>query len=498
MRVFSRTPYLLLGALALALILTFVGWPASQASSAPPAPAQASYTCSWKDLGNLNRTVAYAASAIDTDNAVMYVYGGYSEPSANWQTQSQVSGITFGATLSRGDTAVANVSSSGSKDREALAGVYRSKGDDSAIYWIGGRDNSGKTSSDVYRYTIKTKAWEMLSTAGSFSTRNEHAAAYDPEHDVIWVAAGEISACTSVPCTAPQMPTQYLQFDAATGAASWQDGPSGGPRAKGGTMVYDSSAKRMLFFGGTIDGGKGTNQLYELDLTDPDVTKAKWSSLGAGGTAPQVAVHGAAYDPDRNWMVVYGGMKANYADPGRESGESRTFALDLSESPPAWKNLNTTVGERIQGVMEYLPKHQAVIFASGRDALADPVEDTVFKRNIYGLACTEIVPTATLAPTDTPDPSIPTNTPSGPGPGPTWEPPQPDPAVCPGLDTKVPQAAIDNAVANPDSTGGWMQLCNPNLPISPWNQYRDKLALRSPSKPFNLLFNGLVWKCGCP
>ncbi len=74
----------------------------------------------------------------------------------------------------------------------------------------------------------------------------------------------------------------------------------------------------------------------------------------------------------------------------------------------------------------------------------------------------------------------------------------PDPQVCPNLANQVPQVVIDNAMANQATIQGWMQLCNNNLPPSPWNQYRDKLSLQSPSKPYNPLFNSVVWKCGCP
>lgn len=347
---------------------------AAQASPAPAALQQAT-KCDWKDVGNLNRSVAYAASAMDTDNGVMYVYGGYSDPSAQFQTQSAISTITFGATLTSGDTKVAALSVSGNPDREALAGVYRSKGDDSAVYWIGGRNNSGDTSNDVYEYKIKARSWSRLAASGSFGNRDEHVAVYDPKHDVIWVAAGESKACTSVPCQAPAMPTNYLAFDAMTGAATWHEGPSGGPHAKGPTAVYDSKKERMLVFGGTPDGSKGTGDLWALDLSDPDVTKAKWVEVKPSGTGPAVAVQGTAYDAERNWMVVYGGMKTNCAVGNKETGETRTFALDLNVDPPAWRNLGSTVGDRIQPVMEYLPQHKAVVMTAGRVAILDPVQD---------------------------------------------------------------------------------------------------------------------------
>jgi hypothetical protein len=489
----SRT---LAGLLRAGLAIGLVTLLVASAAAVSAAPPQQTYTCRWKDLGNLNRTATYPASAMDTDKSIMHVYGGFGDASQDFETQNAITGITFGATLSRGDTGVASINAPGSKDREALAGAYRPKGDDSAIYWIAGRDNTGTTSSDVQVYHIKAGTWSVLATTGSFGKRNEHAAAYDPKHDVIWVAAGTTSSCASVPCTAPTMPTSYLSFDPATGAASWHDGPSGGPRAKGGSMVYDAKGERMLLFGGTIDGVKGTDQLYQLDLKDPDVAKAKWSQLAATGTAPQVAAHGAAYDAERNWMVVAGGMKTNYGVPGSESGETRTFALDLSTTPPSWRDLRANVGDAIQGVMEYVPKHKAVVITGGRGALADPVENTTFERGIRGLECTAA---ATPTPTRTPSGPVATNTPGGTQPTAA---PQPtvvnDPMVCESIKNRVPAIVINDAVAQPNKVYGYGLACNPGLaPVDPWNPVRRYLTLRNMNVPYNPVYNGVVWSCGC-
>lgn len=466
----SRCLALAVPALAVLALAPAVG---ARPAQAPPAQA---VTCTWKDLGNLNRNVAYSASAMDTANGVMYTYGGYGDDSTNFQTESAVSGITFGATFTKGDTKVAAVAVSGSQERDTAVGVYRPAGDDSAIYWIAGRNNTGETSDEVQVYHIKKKEWKKLATTGNFSKHGEHGAEYDPKHDVIWVAAGEVNSCTSVPCTAPVMPTSYLAFDPTTGAASWHDGPSGGPKAKGGTMVYDSQGERMLFFGGTQDGDKGLNQLFQLDLKDPDVTKAKWSTLATTGTAPSVAVHTAGYHPELNWMIVYGGMKSAYAQANKETGESRTYALDLSVTPPAWRNLNATIGERIQSVMEYVPQHKGMVLTSGRVPWVDPPTG-LNKRSIHGLSCAAA--------------AVPTPKPTQPSGG------ADDAKVCDRLRGKVPAAAIDEALANPSAVGGWNDRCMPNLPPGMGNGPRRYLGLANEAAPYHPMFNGLVWRCGC-
>jgi len=172
----------------------------------------------------------------------------------------------------------------------------------------------------------------------------------------------------------------------------------------------------MIAFGGTPDGSRGTDNLWALDISDPDVSAANWERLDADGTGPSVAVHVAAYDRGRNWMVVYGGIRNNYAIPGRESSETRTWILDLNEEPPVWRNLGISLGDRIQAVAGFVDKFGAVVVASGRERVADPIQSDFNVRTIHGLVCPE-APTATPVATVTSSP-VPTETATSP-PSPT-------------------------------------------------------------------------------
>jgi len=109
-------------------------------------------------------------------------------------------------------------------------------------------------------------------------------------------------------------------------------------------------------------------------------------------------------------------------------------------------------------------------------------------------------PTATVEPTPlpptathtmTPDPTA-TDTPTAPGVEPD------DPAICEFLENRVPPVVIFYAVANPGRIQGYGQLCYPNRPESPYNTYRRYLSLWQSSKPYHPLYNGVVFKCGCP
>lgn len=69
--------------------------------------------------------------------------------------------------------------------------------------------------------------------------------------------------------------------------------------------------------------------------------------------------------------------------------------------------------------------------------------------------------------------------------------------VCPQLAGRVPEAAQQAALANPNSVYGWLLPRNPGLQPGPANPPRTWLAMLAPSKPFGP-GNPLVWKVGCP
>jgi hypothetical protein len=94
--------------------------------------------------------------------------------------------------------------------------------------------------------------------------------------------------------------------------------------------------------------------------------------------------------------------------------------------------------------------------------------------------------------TDTPTPTATaterlTDTPS-PTPGPT-------PIACPHLD--APADEIADALAHPETIGGWGQLCDEGKPWSPMNGYRTSLMLMNPNVPYDSASNRLIFRCGC-
>jgi hypothetical protein len=73
------------------------------------------------------------------------------------------------------------------------------------------------------------------------------------------------------------------------------------------------------------------------------------------------------------------------------------------------------------------------------------------------------------------------------------------PRACPQLAGRVPVVAIDAALANPDKVDGWKRRQNPSIPADPYmNPAAARLTLRNMGVPWHPLFNGLMYRAGCP
>ena len=481
-----------------ALMLGIVAVAASPAPGADAAPTQ-QLTCSWTNLGNSTRELHFVASAIDTDQNKLYVYGGVN---ASYAAQSQVEVADFsGATLG---VSHRTVTASGSRALVGAAGAYRAKGDsdESAVYFFGGASDPsvGQGGNVVQRYLTKAGRWEVVSPANAtaFTNRLGAAAEYDPEHDVIWVVGG-VTQCKlsdvigGGQCNARSLTTVYLSFDPTTGQPTWNTLAGGAQSVYAHSMVYDSAGKRMLIFGGTNTIQSGQSTLLALDLSDPDPDKASFSTLATTGRAPSVLFHGAAYDPVQNWMIVAGGATNNFLT-NREATENNTHALDLGQTPPAWVSL-TSYRDRVAGAMAYVPNHGVAVFTLGRNKVTNP-ESPRIDRRTDALVCGAAPPPTTPPPVEPTTPA-----PTQPGPGPTAPPqptPVPAPEECAFVANKVPGQARADALANPASVYGYQMLCNPNLPPSPFNTMRNRLSMQNAAKPYHPMYNGLVWSCGCP
>jgi hypothetical protein len=484
------------------------------AAAAPATPvAQASpaqqLSCSWESIGQSTKDLFHVASAFDTDYNKLYVYGGV-DPDFGAQNTVEVADLS-GATLRATWRAV---TAGSAKNVVGAAGAYRARGKDaadSAVYFFGGISDpsSGQADDFVQRYLVKAARWETVTPTNptEFKARFFASAAYDPSHDALWVVGG-INTCTlsdvqaGSACNARSLATQYLTFD-AQGNATWHTLSGADQSLYAAQMVYDAPRKRMLVFTGTSNITRSLGDVWQLDLSNADPSKATLSKVTTQGPGPSTYFNGAIFWAADNWLVAYGGVRQNFMQ-STEATDTGTWALNLASTPPQWTNLSPTgsPGPRVAGAMAYDPVHKAGIFAAGRDKYvvtseSEPKSQKA-QRATYALSCHAGVGPSTTPTSPTPGTPVTPGTPTVRTPTPTTAPTPQGYEVCDFIRSRVPSAVINAAVGNPSSVKGYRQLCNPNLEPSTWNVLRSHFSLEAGSKPFHPVFNTIVLKCGCP
>jgi hypothetical protein len=299
------------------------------------------------------------------------------------------------------------------------------------------------------------------------------------------------------------------------------DAPIPSPRyGSCAAYVFDKDAEvdGLFVLGGQEGGTVGTTSHKEVWWLDFSVKEAGvWRDITAlFGNMDDFGYRregACAYNPVAKQFYSWMG-RANSSIPDGASHSAGVWRTDLSSFGEALKGTATLSWERLAkdklpGVAgrRLIPSvydwHNNRLFAlGGRNGLDEYADAWVIYPDVTGAACDDLqvrvdVPTPgatnTPVPTRTPDPGGAT----APPPTPTLD-PQVGLAVCDHIQALVPNAAINAAVANPDRTFGYNTLCYPNRPAGPFNMLRSKLSLRNPGVPYHPVYNGLVWKCGCP
>lgn len=448
------------------------------------AAAQPVTVYNWQKIASINAKLFHRASAYDTVEKTLYLYGGFD---LNGGVRNQLDGVDLSGALA--DTTVKN-SLRPAGPVSALwgaLGAFRTKGVGRTLYWIGGSDGVATPFNQLQVFDLVANTWQVIKPEGRFDHRVLAAGAYDPANDVVVVQGGN-ERCLFFPtaqiqCEDPYNDTLFLEFDAVTDAPRWVRGQPG-PRLFGATAVYDSRAKRILLFGGTYARIDGEGEVWALDMSSSDYVNAQWKRLAVvnNGTLTVPAgraLHAAAFDADLNHLVVYGGDTKTIHALNEIVAAPEVWALDLNVNPPAWHNLGTPLGDRIGASMIYDPVHKAPLLYGGRGKLR-PDRQTV-SGDLYALIAREVV----FTPTPT---AVPTVSPYGPL----------DPRLCPTLNGRVPPAVIQSALANPSDFGSFGQPSAPNRPPGPSNPPKIYLGLSNINAPYNPLFNPVTFKGGCP
>lgn len=215
-----------------------------------------------------------------------------------------------------------------------------------------------------------------------------------------------------------------------------------------------------------------------------------------------------AYDPETKYFYSWMG-RADKSIPDGASHSSGAWRVNLAplgqpDAPLTWErlakdNLKGVLGRRlIPSVWDPVNKRMFVIGGrNGNDGLRDV---WAIYPDVTGSQCQNLNP---FGAAPQPQPTAPRPTapaPTSPAPGPTVA-PQPTsvvPQACDFILDKVPAQVINDALANPNRIQGYGQLQNPGVPEGPWNQRRSRLSLQNISAPYHPLYNGLIFKAGCP
>lgn len=432
--------------------------------------------CRWEADGRLPVPVADAAGAVDAARGMVYVHGGVDRDGV-------VRNEVFRVDLRSG--AVDRLTTSGGNvTRWAHGAAFHDAGGKPELLIIGGNTATADdfpAEKRVYTLDVSASRWAITPVTGGIPAVQDHAVAYDPLHKVLVFQGGRTSNGKGG-VGVPQGETFVL--DPATGQLA--RGQRDGPALYGHSMVFDSGLKRMVIYGGTPDGKKGSPQVWELSLeAAPD--RGVWRSVAVSGAIPQPRFnHGAAYDAARQAMVVFGGQKI------LSESLDDTWALDLSTPGLAvWRDLAAPHQKRAGILMVYDPIRGDVLQISGGRPLGDQSS-----RDIFRLVC-NAAPTPThdappiTAPTEDPTATVrPSATNDPRSPAPTDHPTDLPPPVTIGTPTGTLQAPI--ASATPAST------VTPTLPAptpsrSPTERYLDPTPAAVLLLPVLPLRSSLAW-----
>jgi Galactose oxidase, central domain/Kelch motif len=155
--------------------------------------------------------------------------------------------------------------------------------------------------------------------------------------------------------------------------ATWISVKPSGPRPAprlGHSAVYDAGTNRMIVFGGGLGfTSPCENDLWVLTNANGNGGTPAWIRLSPSGGAPAPRIqHGAAYDPNTNSMIVFGGQDCFSNVFGDVWVLSNANGVG---GTPAWTQLSPEGGgpgpREINGGVAYDPTNNRLIVFGGSD-----------------------------------------------------------------------------------------------------------------------------------
>jgi hypothetical protein len=226
-------------------------------------------------------------------------------------------------------------------------------------------------------------AWDLWTLPGTVVqpyARYAYGAVYDPVRNRMIVFGGYAGGFATGDVWALSLsdtPTwTHLTPAGSAPCARWGHG-----------AIYDPTGDRMIVFGGCLSSNVFLNDVWALSLSGTPA----WTQLAPAGPLPPVRqAMGAAYDPVRGRMIVFGGQSGSAA-----LGD--VWALSLGDAP-AWAQLapsGTSPRARYYHSMVYDAARDRMVVFGGRDSTSNLGE-------VWALTLADTPAWALLAPTGTP------------------------------------------------------------------------------------------------
>jgi hypothetical protein len=208
-------------------------------------------------------------------------------------------------------------------------------------------------------HSAVAQSWTSLAPSGTLPVArgmNGAPGVYDPASDRLIVFGGRDGNGTN------HNDVWVLQnADGLHGASKWirliQNGAAGSPPARSGhSTVYDAANNRLIVFGGC--GGScvpALNDVWVLTNANGLGGTPAWTQLSPNaGPSPRTSAL-AAYDPARNWLIVFGGQDGS---PNACSVASDAWVLSNANGlggTPAWSTSASTPPYRTGAASMYDP-----------------------------------------------------------------------------------------------------------------------------------------------
>lgn len=232
----------------------------------------------------------------------------------------------------------------------------------------------------LFPVLTSAQAWiQLLPTGGPPLARISASVAYIPSANRLLIFGGY-----PVYSVDPRPTNDLWALDGANGSgtAQWTqlipaDAIGSPQRRTWAPAFYDQSSNRMILFGGAAPllSYQGLNDVWILTNADGKTGTPTWQQLTVSGPAPLPrSDHSAAYDPNTNRLIVYGGDESLNGSGGCPCNIYNdtwvlTNANGTGSQPPAWSQLNPTgtIPTLSHAAFAYDPAQNKLIVFGGYD-----------------------------------------------------------------------------------------------------------------------------------